>query len=85
MKKTLQIMNHHDRTIERLQAFEQTIKNANMVKRVATIHLVMQGVHGLTSGSTFESSSTIGLFLCPEYTHHPTCVGRIISYVHDSV
>jgi len=47
MKKTLQIMNHHDRTIKRLQAFELTIKNANMAKRVATIHLVMQGYIGL--------------------------------------
>jgi transposase len=46
-RKTLQITNHHGWTVERLQAFERTLKNANMAKRVAAIRLVMQGYMGL--------------------------------------
>ncbi|AEH48878.1 MULTISPECIES: hypothetical protein [Bacillota] len=42
-KKGLQITNDHGWTIERLQEQERRMKNANMVKRIAAIRLIMQG------------------------------------------
>ena len=47
MRKGVTITNDHGWTIEQLQAYEKTIKNASMAKRVAVIRLVMQGYYAI--------------------------------------
>lgn len=67
MRKTLQIRNHHDWTVEHLQAFERTVKNANMAKRDAEIRFVMQGYMGLEVADLFNLHRQSGFYLCPKF------------------
>lgn len=47
MRKGLTITNNHGWTVERLQAYERTIKKSSMAKRVAVIRLIMQNYYAV--------------------------------------